>query len=245
MFRKRVFASLVFAAVVSMSLAFAGAQPGDDAFSKLMDGNKKFVSGSVTQPDLSDARRKELTGGQRPVAIVVTCSDSRVAPEHIFNQGLGDIFVIRVAGNVLDPVALGSIEYAAEHLHTPLLVLMGHEKCGAVTAAVEAKGKPEGNIGAIVAKILPAVRKAKLQGGGEDEIVAKAIKMNVFQSYEDMLKNSPVLKHMIAKGELKVVESLYHLGTGEVEILKTEAMVPAAAEHKEHEGKERKAAVGC
>jgi carbonic anhydrase len=210
-----------------------------------MDGNKKFVSGSVTQPDLSDARRKELTGGQRPVAIVVTCSDSRVAPEHIFNQGLGDIFVIRVAGNVLDPVALGSIEYAAEHLHTPLLVLMGHEKCGAVTAAVEAKGKPEGNIGAIVAKILPAVRKAKLQGGGEDEIVAKAIKMNVFQSYEDMLKNSPVLKHMIAKGELKVVESLYHLGTGEVEILKTEAMVPAAAEHKEHEGKERKAAVGC
>jgi carbonic anhydrase len=245
MFRKRVFASLVFAAVVSMSLAFAGAQPGDDAFSKLMDGNKKFVSGSVTQPDLSDARRKELAGGQHPVAIVVTCSDSRVAPEHIFNQGLGDIFVIRVAGNVLDPVALGSIEYAAEHLHTPLLVLMGHEKCGAVTAAVEAKGKPEGNIGAIVAKILPAVRKAKLQSGGKDEIVANAIKMNVFQSYEDMLKHSPVLKHMIAKGELKVVESLYHLGTGEVEILKTEAMVPAATEHKEHESKERKAAVGC
>jgi carbonic anhydrase len=150
----------------------------------------------------------------------------------IFDQGLGDIFVIRMAGNVLDPVALGSIEYAAEHLHTPLLILMGHEKCGAVTAAVDAQGEPEGNIGVIVKKILPAVKKAKKQGGTKEEIVANAIRQNVFQSYEDMVKASPILKHMIAKGELKVVEAMYHLGTGEVEIMKVEAGASGAKEHE-------------
>ncbi len=244
MFRKSIVVSLVLTSALGIGLVFASSE-NEDALSKIMAGNKRFVSGALAQKDIGDARRKELLGGQHPSAIVVTCSDSRVAPELIFDEGLGDIFVIRVAGNVLDPVSLGSIEYAAEHLHTPLLILMGHEKCGAVTAAVDATGKPEGNIGAIVAKILPAVKKARKQGGGKDEIVANAIKMNVFQSYEDMLKASPVLKHMIEKGELKVAEALYHLGSGEVEILKTEAAAPAATERSGHGTHSEKAAVGC
>jgi carbonic anhydrase len=243
MFRKSIIVSLVLASAVSIGLAFAASQD-EDPLSKILSGNKRFVSCSLSQKDLGDARRKELLGGQHPSAIVVTCSDSRVAPELIFDEGLGGIFVVRVAGNVLDSVSLGSIEYAAEHLHTPLLILMGHEKCGAVTAAVDAKGKPEGNIGAIVSKILPAVKKARLQGGSKDEIVANAIKLNVFQAYEDMLKASPVLKHMIEKGELQVAEALYHLGSGEVEILKANAAASAVKGHGEHEGHGGKKAVG-
>jgi carbonic anhydrase len=233
MVRKSFFVSLILVASAALSFAFISPQQEqtDPALSKIMEGNKCFVSGHLAEKSIGEARRKELTAGQHPCAVVVTCSDSRVAPEMIFDQGLGDIFVVRVAGNVLDPVILGSIEYAAEHLHTPLLILMGHEKCGAVTAAVDAQGEPEGNIGAIVKKILPAVKKARKQGGTKDEIVANAIRQNVFQSYEDMVKMSPVLKHMIAKGELKVVEALYHLGTGEVEIMKVEAAAPAAGEH--------------
>jgi carbonic anhydrase len=233
MVRKSVIISLILAVSAAVSFAFISPQQEgtDAALTKIMEGNKCFVSGHLAEKNLGEARRKELTAGQHPYAIVVTCSDSRVAPETIFDQGLGDIFVVRVAGNVLDPVVLGSIEYAAEHLHTPLLILMGHEKCGAVTAAVEAKGEPEGNIGAIVKKIIPAVKKARKQGGTKDEIVANAIKQNVFQSYEDMMKSSPVLKHMIMKGELKVVEAMYHLDSGEVEIMKVEAGAPAAKEH--------------
>jgi carbonic anhydrase len=232
MVRKGFFVSLILAVSAALSFAFISPQEqSDSSLNKIAEGNKRFVSGHLAERNCGDVRRKELTSGQKPFAIVVSCSDSRVPPETIFDQGLGDIFVVRVAGNVLDPVVLGSIEYAAEHLHTPLLILMGHEKCGAVTAAVEAKGEPEGNIGAIVKKILPAVKKAKKQGGTNDQIVANAIRENVFQSYEDMLKASPVLKHMIAKGELKVVEALYHLGSGEVEIMKVEAGAPAAKEH--------------
>ncbi len=244
MFRKSIAVSLVFIAALCIGLAFASSE-NEDALGKIMAGNKRFVSGALSQKDIGDARRKELLDGQHPSAIVVTCSDSRVAPELIFDEGLGDIFVIRVAGNVLDPVSLGSIEYAAEHLHTHLLILMGHERCGAVTAAVDAAGKPEGNIGAIVAKILPAVKKARKQGGGKDEIVANAIKLNIFQSYEDMLKASPVLKHLIEKGELRVAEALYHLGSGEVEILKADAAAPVAKGHREHGAHAEKAAAGC
>ena len=233
MVRKSLFVSFLVVASAALSFAFISPQQEQtEAFSKIMEGNKRFVSGSLAERNIGDARRKELTTGQHPFAVVVTCSDSRVAPETIFDQGLGDIFVVRVAGNVLDPVVLGSIEYAAEHLHTPLLILMGHEKCGAVTAAVDAQGEPEGNIGAIVKKIIPAVKKARKQGGTKDELVTNAIKLNVFQSYEDMMKSSPVLKHMIAKGELKVVEAMYHLGSGEVEVMKVEAAAPAAKEHE-------------
>jgi carbonic anhydrase len=226
MLKKRFFVLSVLATVISISLVFASSQQGEEAFGKLIAGNKRFVTGSLAQKDVGDARRKELAGGQHPFAIVVTCSDSRVAPEIVFDEGLGDIFVVRVAGNVLDPISLGSIEYAAEHLHAPLLVLMGHEQCGAVSAALDAKGEPEGNIGAIIKKILPAVKKAKVKGGSRDEMLNNAIRENVVLSYKDVRGKSPVLKHMIDKGELRVVAGVYHLASGEVESLPLEA--PAA-----------------
>lgn len=212
-------ASLFLLFIISASLTFAGSTKGDESFNKLMDGNKRFVSGKLAQKNVGDSRRKELLKGQKPFAIVVACSDSRVAPEIIFDEGLGELFVIRVAGNVLDPVSLGSIEYAAEHLHTPLLILLGHEKCGAVGATLETKEKPQGNIGAIVRKIMPAVKKASAKGGSKDEILGNAIKENVLLSENYMFRKSAVLKHLVDSGKLKVVTGVYSLSTGEVEII--------------------------
>jgi carbonic anhydrase len=204
--------------VVAFSgLAFAGTA-GDDSLQKLMDGNKRYVEGTSVNKDLGDTKRKELLKGQHPFATVVTCSDSRVPPEHIFDQGLGDIFVIRVAGNVVDPIALGSIEYGTEHVHTPLLVLLGHSNCGAVTAALGAKGAPEGNIGAIVKKIQPAVKKAKKKGGSNDEVLETAIKENVINVYDDVMK-SPVIKELVHEGKLKIVAAEYDLATGKVNMI--------------------------
>jgi carbonic anhydrase len=234
MFKKGIVVSLVLVVAVTAGFAFTPSQPASDALARLVEGNKHFVSGSMVQVDLGNTRRTELAGGQHPQAIIVTCSDSRVAPEHIFNQGLGDIFVVRVAGNVLDPVALGSVEYAAEHLHAPLLVLMGHDKCGAVSAAVDAKGEPEGNIGAVIRMIQPAVKRAKAKGGSKEEIVDNAIRENVAEAYSTVLEKSPVLKHMIEKGELKVVAGMYHLASGQVETLPMEAPAPAIATDHAH-----------
>ncbi len=236
MFRKSVVASPVLAVVVFAGLAFAASQHGDEAFGKLMDGNKRFVSGAVAQKESCPVKRQELVAGQHPSAIVVTCSDSRVAPEVIFDQFLGDIFVVRVAGNVFDPVGLGSVEYAAEHLHAPLLVIMGHDKCGAVAAAVDAKEKPEGNIGAIVAKILPAVEKAKAKSGTKDQLLDNAVRENVLVSHATLFKQSPVLKHLVEAGELRVIDAVYHLASGEVEVLNP---APAASHSVETKVKTR------
>jgi len=186
---------------------------------KLLDGNKRFIAGNLESKDFSDTKRKELAKGQRPFAIVVACSDSRVAPEIIFDQGLGDIFVIRVAGNVLDRVSLGSIEYAAEHLKTPLVIILGHTYCGAVTAAVESKGRTEGNIGAIVKRILPAVERAKKEGKSGKDLLNSAIVKNVLLQREYMIKNSPVIRKLIKAKELQVITAIYNLESGEVSIV--------------------------
>ena len=153
---------VVLACLAAFSgFVYSGIEPGQEALTKLIDGNKRFVSGELVKKDIGESRRQELIKGQQLFAMVLSCSDSRVSPEIIFDQGLGDIFVVRVAGNVVEPTSLGSIEYGVEHLHTPLLVILGHESCGAVTAALETEGKPEGNIGAILKKIMPAVRTAR------------------------------------------------------------------------------------
>jgi carbonic anhydrase len=226
--KKRYLALPALAMAALIGFAFATPQEGQESFGKLMEGNKRFAAGSLAQKDVGEARRKELAVGQHPFAIVVTCSDSRVAPEIIFDEGLGDIFTVRVAGNVLDPISLGSIEYAAEHLHAPLLILMGHEKCGVVSAALDSKGATEGNIGAILKKIMPAVKKAKAKGGSKDDMLNNAIRENVALSYKELRSKSPLLKHLIDKGELKVVAVVYHLASGDVEQLPLEL---AAAPH--------------
>jgi len=216
--RFRVLSALL-AVFVFSAFVFAGSEKADESLTKLLDGNKRFVSGSLAQKDLSDSKRKELVKGQKPFAIVLTCSDSRVAPELLFDQGLGEIFVVRVAGNVVDPITIGSIEYAAEHLGSPLLIVLGHEKCGAVAATLEAKGKPEGNIGAIIGKIMPAAKAAKKKGGTKDEILETAIKENVKNTCAEIMKKSKIIGHLMHEGKFKIVTSEYSLQTGKVEMI--------------------------
>jgi carbonic anhydrase len=213
----RVLLALLIVVVFS-GFVFAGTA-GDESLQKLMDGNKRYVSGDLAKKNIGDDRRKELLKGQKPFAIVITCSDSRVPPELLFDQGLGDIFVIRVAGNVVDQIELGSIEYGAEHLNAPLLILLGHSKCGAVKATLETKGKAEGNIGAIVKKIAPAAKAAQKKGGTEEEILEAAIKGNLGNVYKDLMSKSTIIPHLAKEGKLKIVAAEYSLATGQVEMV--------------------------
>jgi len=228
--RFRILVAL-FVIVVFSGLVFAVSEKGQEAMQKLMDGNKRFVSGTLAQKDLGAKKREELAKGQKPFATVLTCSDSRVPPELLFDQGLGDIFVVRVAGNVVDPIALGSIEYAAEHLGSPLVLILGHSKCGAVKATLESKGKPEGNIGAIVKKIIPAVDAAKKKGGTQDEILETAIKENVKNVYADVMKNSKIIPHLVEEGKLMIVAGEYDITTGKIEMIELPKIASAKGKH--------------
>ena len=181
----------------------------------LVEGNERFVSGAILKNNQGDVRRKELfEAGQHPFAVVITCSDSRVPPELIFDQGLGDLFVVRVAGNVMDEIAMGSVEYGVEHLRTPLVVVMGHEKCGAVKATVDEEEAP-GSIGAIAAKIRPSVDKAKLDGATGSDLYEKATDENILVTMAE-IKNSPVVKHLLSQGNLEIIGAKYHLQSGKV-----------------------------
>ena len=145
-----------------------------EALERLMKGNERFVKGRAIQPNGSPEHRRELLAGQEPFAVVLGCSDSRVPPEIIFDCGLGEIFVIRVAGNILDDVVIGSIEYAVEHLGTRLVLVLGHESCGAVGASLEG-GEAGGHIDSIVNAIVPAVESVRAQKG---DLYENAIKAN-------------------------------------------------------------------
>ena len=183
-------------------------------WAELMQGNERFVSGKPKSRDLVTLR-DSLATSQHPQAIVLACSDSRVAPELIFDQNLGDLFVVRTAGNIADAIGVGSIEYAAEHLGRTVLVIMGHTKCGAVTAACSGDKMPTANLEAIVDKIAPAVQKAKGSAGG-DALIEASVKENVRQSAKDILASSPVLHHLVEEGKLSVYEAEYQLDTGKV-----------------------------
>ncbi|HXM11546.1 MAG: carbonic anhydrase [Candidatus Sulfotelmatobacter sp.] len=199
-----------------------GNQPAvsaNDVWAGLMAGNARFVSGKTRSHDVVALRRK-LSSSQSPNAIILSCSDSRVGPELIFDQSLGDLFVVRTAGNVADPVALGSMEYAVEHLHSSLLVVLGHQKCGAVNAACSGEKMPSANLQAIVDKIDPAVALAKSHAKADD-LVEAAIKENVHQSAKDVLANSAILREAVDSGKLRVVEAEYELDTGKVSRLDT------------------------
>ncbi len=185
---------------------------GHEALTVLVEGNKRFIEGKSTHRNFN-SRREELKSGQKPIATVVSCSDSRVVPEYIFDQGLGDIFTVISAGNVVDKIGLGSIENAVGHLHTPLLIVMGHEKCGAVAAAYD--DFKESNITEIVNKIKPSVAKVKKgkDKPSECELLANE---NVKEVIHE-IKKSPVVQEAVHKG-LKIVGMKYHLD-GKVEIL--------------------------
>jgi carbonic anhydrase len=197
--------------------AHAPSQAGssaDEVWHSLMAGNERFVAGKPQARALVPLRQK-LASGQSPKAIILACSDSRVGPELIFDQSLGDIFVVRTAGNVADAVALGSIEYAVDHLHSPLLVVLGHQKCGAVNAACSGEKMPSRNLDAIMEKINPAVTQAKTYAKADD-LVESAIKENVRQSAKDVEANSEIIRDAVKAGKLSVVEAEYELDSGKV-----------------------------
>ena len=208
----------ILAAAEEHHAAPAGPTP-DAVLKELQAGNARFVGGKPKHPDASRARRAELAKGQHPKAAVLGCADSRVPPELVFDEGLGDLFVVRVAGNVADPVDVGSIEYAVEHLGVGLVVVLGHHSCGAVKATADAGGKAEGNIGAIVSEIAPAVEQAKASPGKEG-LVDDAVHVNARRTAGALVERSPVLKKAVEEKKVKIVAAVYDLKTGQVEFEK-------------------------
>jgi carbonic anhydrase len=189
----------------------------EDALSLLKGGNERFVSGHIQNKNFS-MERPRLAGGQHPYAIILACADSRVPPELIFDESLGRLFTIRVAGNVADPVVLGSIEYAVEHLHAKLLIILGHEECGAVKATLTGAHVPP-NIEAIVKRILPAADKVRAQRLDEKAMVSTAIRENVRYQMQMAMFDSQIITESVEHQKLKVVGGIYNLKTGRVEII--------------------------
>ncbi|NQT37958.1 MAG: hypothetical protein HQ581_10740, partial [Planctomycetes bacterium] len=193
----------------------------DEAVTRLQEGNQRYQAEESIHPRLDVQRMSETTtGGQHPFATVITCSDSRVPVEHVFDQGVGDIFTIRVAGNVCDTDEIGSIEYGVDHLGTPVLVVLGHSHCGAVTAVVT-EAELHGSIPSLVDNIGPAVEAARHAHPGMDdkELVPEAVKSNVWQSIDDLFRGSPATRKRAAAGTLRVVGAVYHIENGSIEWL--------------------------
>ena len=187
-----------------------------EAISKLKEGNGRYTGGNLQHPGQTAERRAELAKSQYPFATILSCSDSRVPPEIVFDQGLGDLFVVRVAGNVIDDHGLGSIEYSVDHLGVRLIVVLGHQSCGAVQAAREtiaAKSKAPGHIQSLVTAIQPAV-EATAKGDLE-----ATIKANVKDVVQALRSSTPILKAKVDSGDLRVVGAYYSLDTGAVTFL--------------------------
>jgi len=193
------------------------------ALAQLETGNQRYRSGHLQHPRQDAHRREELANSQHPFAVILGCADSRTAPEVLFDQGLGDLFVIRVAGNVVDDAVLASMEYAVEHLGTGLIVVLGHERCGAVKAAVEtvaSKGQAPGHLGSLVAAIRPAV-EAVLKGDAE-----AACQRNIANVVQAVRTSEPVLHEEVAAGKISVVGAYYDLDTGAVTISESTTKKP-------------------
>src|SRR3954454_13108619 len=191
----------------------------DQALDLLRKGNAAFVADAPSPPVETHRRRLEIARGQAPFAVLVGCSDSRVPPELLFGRGLGELFVIRVAGNTVDTAAQGSIEYAVAELGVPLVVVLGHERCGAVAAAVEVVERNAtfpGSIGDLVGPIIPAVLKAKGQPG---DLLDNAVRKNVRRVVGRLHEVGPILPDAERAGKLKIVGARYDLVEGSVEFL--------------------------
>ena len=194
-----------------------------EALERLKVGNARFVKGEATsQNHLSHQERAALAGSQNPFAIVLGCSDSRVPAEMVFDQGLGDLFVIRVAGNIVAPSQVGSVEFAAERYDCAVVVVLGHSHCGAIQATIDTLMHPEQppspNLMSIVNRVRPSVEilmQTELKGDLK-KLSAHAVRSNVFASVNQLRHGSAVLEHLIEKGKLIVVGAEYSLETGEV-----------------------------
>lgn len=224
---KRLITILATVAVLMGGFALASSSepsmPPDDALRLLKEGNARYVAGQPLRANQGPDRRAEtVKGGQHPIATIIGCSDSRAPLEILFDQGVGDIFVIRVAGNLAGPDELGTVEYGVGHLGTPVLLVLGHTACGAVTAAAQ-NAKVHGHISTLINQIKPAVAKAKswsptAQG---DDLVNKAIKANVWLTMENILRKSHEASERVKKGRLLLVGGIYDLNTGAIAWLGT------------------------
>lgn len=213
---KKICILMILSIFMSLCLTVSASEavpvvPAVQALQMLADGNNRFVTEKLAIRNIGGERVKELSKGQHPFAVIVSCSDSRVPPELIFDQGLGDLFVVRTAGEVVDDIALGSIEYAVEHLGVSTVVVLGHGACGAVKATI-AGGEAPGHIPAIVKAIQPAVDKAKSQKGSVEE---NAIKNNV-DLITANLSNSVLFKELVRAGKLTIKGAVYDINTGKV-----------------------------
>lgn len=187
----------------------------DQSLELLTKGNGRYLARHPAHPHQTSKDRIRLVGGQHPFAAVLSCSDSRVPPEIVFDEGLGDLFVVRVAGNVADDFVTGSLEYAAHHLHVPLIIVLGHSKCGAVQATI-AGGEPETHVNSLVLAIKPAVEQAAHEKG---DLLTNAVRDNVVRVVEGLNASEPVLGKSVHEGKLKIKGAVYNLDTGKVEFL--------------------------
>lgn len=197
--------------------AAANAPTPDQAWLMLREGNARFASGNVENPNSDAARRAEVAEGQHPFAVILSCSDSRVPTERLFDRGIGDLFVIRVAGNVSDTDEVGTIEYGAGHLNAPLVVVMGHTSCGAVKA-VATGAEVHGSIPGLVDNIIPAVEwvRKNRPGLAGDELINASIEANVWRSIDDLFTESEEVRGLVQSNKLKVVGAVYDLASGKV-----------------------------
>ncbi|WP_103669695.1 carbonic anhydrase [Pseudanabaena sp. BC1403] len=186
------------------------------ALRELKEGNDRYALDHVEHPHEGSQRRVDLSIAQHPFAIVLGCADSRVVPELIFDQGVGDLFVLRVAGNVADDAVIASIEFAVEHLGTRLVVVLGHERCGAVMAAI-GHAFSEGKLNSLIKYIEPAVQAGQEANG--DCVVSDTVKAHVNLMVKEIESTVPILSHEVKNGNLKVVPAYYRLATGKVEFL--------------------------
>ncbi len=221
-------ASAAFIAATKPAMASAapsgtitGALTPDQALTKLIDGNKRFVDDKIPSSDLSTKRRLEIAKSQAPFAALVGCADSRVGPEHLFGGGLGELFIVRTAGNYVDDAGYGSLAYAVAALGVPLIVVLGHERCGAVDAAaklVTGNNQLPPSLTRMVQPILPAVIDALSSMGDKTDLVDHAIHMNVRHVVRGLRESSdPILAEPIKAGKVRVVGAYYDLDTGAVE----------------------------
>jgi carbonic anhydrase len=214
------------ALLAGLAAALPAQRSPDEALRLLQEGNRRFAAGKPAVPALDEGARRTLARGQSPLAVVLCCADSRAAPEHVFNAGLGELFVVRVAGHVCDEETLASVEYAVERLNAPLCVVLGHEDCDAVAAALaQIAARDPTRAGAnqatraLLERIEPAARKARARDFGGRELAGAAEEEHVQQTVQECLRRSPLLRRHAAAGRCRVVGARYHLHSGEVEWL--------------------------
>lgn len=183
---------------------------------EMLEGNTRYREGRMLRQRQDSDRRREIAAGQRPMAALVCCSDSRVSPEIIFDQGLGDLFIVRVAGNILSDITVGSLEYAVEHLGVPLVMVLGHTRCGAVTAAVRG-GHAQGRIASIIEALRPAVEDARSREEGD--VVEAAARIHVEHAVHALAHAEPMFARLVHEGKLAIAGALYDLDSGAVEIV--------------------------